>query len=508
LSPVRGWPVKTPFIKLVPIQPVLVQPVPKPVTPPLKPTLPRKILHQVPVKEKLRRNKPKPAETEKEAEDFSAEGIEGNGPSSIGDMDNLVYVYLSDMGQISRLNKDDEQEIGKKKELGEYLSQLTADLVVKNDRSPSPAEILHHLIERFFSVGHVFDPLCRELAIPPGPLSERLFNPAVRLAIDAFIEPELINVISPKLDDKHENIERYLVELSKISRLIDCRIMDAALAESTFADFWKIANSPEFLNYLKDNEWEIQSHLESVVKSAEAAEKELTEANLRLVVSVAKKFVGRGISLIDLIQEGNLGLLRVVKKFDHRRNLKFSTYAIWWIKQSISRAIADQARVIRLPVHMVNTEKRLSAIRQKLFQEFGRQPTNEELAQELGVSEDQIEELVEAASLEPVSLEMPIGEDDDQLSDCIEDKSIARPEDEATEASLGQQLREILGTLPDRERRVIELRFGLDSGSGRTLEEVSQLVGVTRERVRQIEMKALRILRDPQNKAKLRDYLY
>jgi RNA polymerase primary sigma factor len=234
----------------------------------------------------------------------------------------------------------------------------------------------------------------------------------------------------------------------------------------------------------------------------------LIVSNLRLVVSVAKKFTGRGLSLPDLIQEGNIGLIRTVKKFDHRRNFKFSTYATWWIRQAIGRAIADSSRTIRLPVHMVVTSRKLSQTRQKWFQENGRKPSNEELATEMNVTSDEIKEIIDATSREPVSLEMPIGEDDDQLSDCIEDVSIPRPEDEATEAILRGEIRDAVNALPQREKTVIELRFGLKDGYGHTLEEISDEMDITRERVRQIELNALRMLRNPKNSLKLKGYLH
>jgi RNA polymerase primary sigma factor len=247
--------------------------------------------------------------------------------------------------------------------------------------------------------------------------------------------------------------------------------------------------------------------LKQIKEQAREAGDQLIVANLRLVVSIAKKFVGRGLSLSDLIQEGNIGLIRTMKKFDHRKNFKFSTYATWWIRQSISRAIADGSRTIRLPVHMINTGKRLSATRQRLFQENGRMPNTEELSQSMGIGIDEVKDLLDALSLEPVSLETPIGDDDDQLSDCVEDQSIPRPEDEAADSLLCQQVREVMNTLPEREKRVIELRFGLDNGSSRTLEQVSQELDITRERVRQIELKALKMLREPSNKSKLADFL-
>ena len=283
---------------------------------------------------------------------------------------------------------------------------------------------------------------------------------------------------------------------------IDLSIPDSVNIEDPVRMYLKEIGKVPLLS--ADEEKELAIRME---EGDEEAKKRLAEANLRLVVSIAKRYVGRGMLFLDLIQEGNLGLIKAVEKFDYRKGFKFSTYATWWIRQAITRAIADQARTIRIPVHMVETINKLIRISRQLLQEYGREPTPEEIAKEMGISETKVREIIKIAQ-EPVSLETPIGEEEDShLGDFIPDEDAPAPAEAASFALMKEQLMDVLDTLTPREEKVLRLRFGLDDGHQRTLEEVGKEFNVTRERIRQIEAKALRKLRHPSRSKKLRDYL-
>ena len=378
-------------------------------------------------------------------------------------------------------------------------------------------QIKKELIERgkqkgvltYKEINDAFD----EVEITPNEIEalyDRFEKEAIELVEDLDKELEEIEVSKEELEDLSvpeginidDHVKMYLKEIGKV---------DLLTAEEELSLAKRMADGEEAKKQLADSESEIsdseREKLTEIVNDGEKAKKNLAEANLRLVVSIAKRYVGRGMLFLDLIQEGNLGLIKAVDKFDYTKGYKFSTYATWWIRQAITRAIADQARTIRIPVHMVETINKLVRVSRQLVQELGREPTPEELAKELNMSVEKVRE-ISKISQEPVSLETPIGEEEDShLGDFIPDDDAPAPSEAASFVLLKEQLGDVLSTLTPREAKVLRLRFGLDDGRARTLEEVGSEFGVTRERIRQIEAKALRKLRHPSRSKKIKDFL-
>ena len=318
-----------------------------------------------------------------------------------------------------------------------------------------------------------------------------------------YLEQNSVDVLRIVEDDDVDDEEIILTEEDEVDvENIDLSVPDGISIEDPVRMYLKEIGKVPLLS--AEEEIELAKKMEL---GDQDAKKRLAEANLRLVVSIAKRYVGRGMLFLDLIQEGNLGLIKAVEKFDYRKGYKFSTYATWWIRQAITRAIADQARTIRIPVHMVETINKLIRVSRQLLQELGREPTPEEIAEEMSLPVERVREILKI-SQEPVSLETPIGEEEDShLGDFIQDDNVPVPADAAAFTLLKEQLVEVLGTLTEREQKVLRLRFGLDDGRARTLEEVGKEFNVTRERIRQIEAKALRKLRHPSRSRKLKDYL-
>ena len=342
---------------------------------------------------------------------------------------------------------------------------------------------------------------------PKAKFRDIVSNEKLRSGIDGVIDQELVADIIKKTELEAAQIEQQLMSLSVNSALLPPKMLDVIGKKASAADIAKLVDNPDFIERLQSFEAELREHLDTIEREADSAKDHLTEANLRLVVSVAKKHIGHGMSLLDLIQEGNIGLIRAVEKFDPHKGFKFSTYATWWIRQAITRAIADQARTIRVPVHMIETINKLLRLSRRLSQEYGRDPTSKEIGEKMGMSPDKVREIIKVAQL-PISLELPMGEEEDShLGDFIEDRNALPPVDAASKQLLKEQIDEVLSSLTHREQRVLVLRFGLEDGRSRTLEEVGQEFNVTRERIRQIEAKALRKLRHPSRSRKLKDYL-
>jgi len=416
-------------------------------------------------------------------------------------IDDPVRMYLREIGRVPLLSADAEVSLAKRMERGEYLLQQKAEVARRAEMSRTKAEVDPVSLELYATLRSHW-PLLEQVYVenyheqPPTARRQRLVSviPASQL------DPNTIRQVATNAEISSEKLEEALR-----SALIVFELLPAEIRQLIETGEW--LSEEQVHTVLLNIRQPLRNRWDEIMADANAARRHLTEANLRLVVSVAKKYIGRGMSLLDLIQEGNIGLIRAVEKFRYTRGFKFSTYATWWIRQAITRAIADQARTIRIPVHMVETINRLIRTQRRMLQDLGREPSSEEVAAEMGMSPEKVREIIKV-SQEPVSLEMPIGEEEDShLGDFIEDHKALAPADAASHRLLKEQVEDVLDSLSLRERRVLQLRFGLDDGRSRTLEEVGREFGVTRERIRQIEAKALRKLRHPSRSKKLKDYL-
>ena len=426
-------------------------------------------------------------------------------------IDDPVRMYLREIGRVNLLTAADERDLSRQMEEGNWIRDFEEEWRTITGRWPTAIEVTVFLVLQMEFLLEEIAVIADELDLSHVPLVELIRHEDFRDRVDGEMDADLREALvrrrrraNPDYDDALA--EERLVQVSVVTHLFPKRLLNHMLnAAGPIEQLLPAAD--DFDQRLEPVALRCERHIGILKEDAYLSEKRLTEANLRLVVSVAKKYIGRGMSMLDLIQEGNIGLVRAVEKFDYRKGYKFSTYATWWIRQAITRAIADQARTIRIPVHMVETINKQVRVSRRLVQELGREPTFEEIGEGMGLEAQRVREIVKV-SQEPVSLETPIGEEEDShLGDFVEDEKMVAPDAAAGQQLLKETVDAVLRSLSPRERKVLQLRFGLDDGRSRTLEEVGREFNVTRERIRQIEAKALRKLRHPQRATRLRDYI-